>query len=144
MGDLTSNFSLYEFVPPEIYNRFEAQSTRFIDHRIPAIAQKIRDIFGYTIINDWKMGGPYNNSGYRSPLCLEGSNFSAHKRGMAIDIKIINNDPQEIRNYIINNYIEIFKPLGVTVIELNTPTWIHVGTENFRNDNIQLIDFWRD
>jgi len=134
----SENFFIVEFVPPEIYRTYGDFSTRFIDPKMFNIAQFFRGLFGEIIINNWYHQGPYQYSGFRDPFCKTGSYLSSHKRGTAIDMKFTMVNPDEIREYVKKNEIN-FIDQGVTAIELNTLSWLHVSCENWNKDHITWI-----
>lgn len=136
---VSKNFNIVEFIPQEIYTRYGDSAIRFINKDLIKIAQFIRDRFNNTVvINDWYYGGVYNESGFRTPDSNTGANLSAHKRGMAIDIKIEGYSSEYIRQDIIQNY-DVYREYGVTAIELDTVGWVHISVENFNKDELELI-----
>lgn len=123
---VSKDFHNYEFVPPDVYYQFGDNSIWFIDKRIIRICQWLRDYTGNSIIiNDWYWGGGYQESGFRSINTSTGASLSQHKFGRAVDIKVDDMDPEEVRNIIRNNYVKL-KRIGLSTIEKNTPTWIHL------------------
>lgn len=154
--NITKNFEIQEFVPPEIYNKYGEKSTWFISPEIPIIAQELRDSLSDKFsgnrvivkINDWHTGGDYKYSGYRPPNIddeIKGAFLSQHKLGKAMDIKVyLNNnklDPKEIYKFILDNKTK-FMNLGLTTMEdINyTKTWNHLDCRNRLNgQNLQDI-----
>ena len=125
MSKVSKNFTLDEFLPPDIYE-MSPNGILFLDPRIIQIAQFIRDRFGKPVtINNYLDGGHYVNSGFRDPLCEVGAMFSQHKFGRAIDAKVEDMEPEEIRQDILSNWA-LYKAIGLTTIESGTPTWLHV------------------
>lgn len=130
MLQLSTNFKLYEFVPKEVYTVFGDRSIRFIDSRVPKMAQYIHDRYGHSvIINDWYSGGQYNESGFRVPDTKTGTRLSSHKRGTAIDIKVKGISALEIQQDLIANWSVMHQDSGITTIERGTPDWTHVSCE---------------
>lgn len=127
MGNkISKNFIIQEFVPEDIYKRFGNSSIWFIDQKIVDIAQLLRTNFGKPVyINNWHLGGACQESSFRSPNTSTGAVYSQHKAGRAIDLRIKDFDPEEIREYIRNTF-SIWNDLGLTTIEKNTPTWVHI------------------
>jgi len=137
---LPPDFQLEEFVPKEIFQTYGTKSIRFVSPVIMWIAQGVRDFFKKpVIINNWHMKGNYNYSGFRDNNCKIGAENSAHKRGMAIDIKVEGISAADVQNIIRENYVNYFKSLGLAAMELDTPTWTHLSCENFNSDNLVLI-----
>jgi hypothetical protein len=124
--NVSKDFTLAEFVPPDILEMSPVNGIWFLDPRIIAIAQFIRDRYGKPVtINNYLSGGSYSLSGFRDPLSTVGALFSQHKFGRAIDVKVQGMTPQEVRADIQENW-PAFKAIGLTTIEENTPTWTHL------------------
>jgi len=153
---LSSNFSLDEFVAPEIYRRFQGNSVWFLNPALILIAQSLRDRFGPIVINNWCKGGKYDaetfinleesekqyfytESGLRCHCSTTGAEFSQHKFGNAIDLKFKNVTPEQVRKHIIENYGSIYRSIGVSAIEAKTDSWLHIDCRNKNHD--QLIIF---
>ncbi len=123
-------FTIQELVPQEIFHQFGGRSSQFLDHRAKDLLDAIRELVGQPItINDWNTGGLFSQSGYRVPDTLVGGKLSQHKFGRGFDLKIELNDKiksyEDFRNLIRENFTELNK-LGLTTIELNTPSWLHI------------------
>jgi len=144
------HFIVQEFVTPKAYLAYGQSSWRFINIGTVKIAEFLRNYFDAPIyINTWhsklliRRIGLRKESGYRNPSTKTGSDWSAHKRGMAIDIKVKGIDAPEVQAEIIKNYDCVFKGIGITAIELNTPTWTHITNENWQSDELKLISFYK-
>lgn len=125
---VSPNFTLQEFIDPETYRRFGHKSIWFIDLRMIAIAQLIRDLSDSAVtINSWNAGGRYQLSGFRPPSTTIGAGLSQHRFGRAIDVKVKGFTPEEIHHLISYNWSQ-FKLEGLTAIEdtAKTPTWNHL------------------
>lgn len=123
-------FTLQELVPPSIFSHYGAKSSQFLDHRSGALLDRIREFLGEPIsINGLFNGVAFSNSGFRTPDTLVGGKLSQHKFGRAYDLKISLTHKiksyEEFRQIIRDNFEELNK-LGLTTIELNTPTWLHL------------------
>lgn len=135
---LSKNFWLQEFLPPEIFEMSPA-GILFLDPRIIAIAQAVRDRYGKPVtINNWMDGGNYINSGYRDPLCKVGALFSQHKFGRAADLKIEDMVEEEVRQDIIKNW-DHFRQFGLTTIESDTLTWVHCDCRWTNQDKLFIV-----
>lgn len=157
MDKVSKNFVLQEFVPHSVFNYFLDRSKRFITKDLVNMAQALRDRFGPLTINNWHVGGRFLDSGYRAPNCKIGSKTSAHRRGMAIDIKSNRLSSVEIQEDIKLNWESTFKQMGVTTIEGMDPKyhqtqyqsphprvkytegWTHVSNEWTPTDKIMLV-----
>lgn len=129
--DLTKDFVLQEFVPPEIYKRWGLRSIWFVDKRMVLACQWLRDYTGKPVtINDWLWNkdeiSNYTLSGFRPPNCKIGAKLSQHKLKGAVDPKIEDMDGEEIRGIIRSNFHKLNIEFGITTIELGTSTWCHM------------------
>ena len=125
---ISKNFLLQEFVPKAIYKLYEGKSTWFINPKIIQIAQELRYASGVPIIiNNWHIGGVYNQSGYRVPETVIGAKLSQHKLGNAIDVRSNEVTPIELMNVVLSKK-DLFMQLGLTAMEDVTATksWLHL------------------
>lgn len=128
MGNLSKHFNIEEFVPKPIFDRYMANSKWFIDPKLIAIAEFIREEFELpVIINNWHAGGKFQERGYRVPTTETGARYSQHKFGRAIDINVKDIPAAEVSEWVIASFPSL-KPLGLTTIEnpTSTPTWTHI------------------
>jgi len=135
------NFILQEFVHPTLYDKFGANSLRFVDQRLIDIAQAVADITKVSItINDYAFGGKFKNRGVRLPDSPFGAYYSMHKQGRAIDLSAKKMTAQEIYSKILGNKDFLFK-LGLRRLEdiHYTPTWVHLDIANTGLDDIQIV-----
>ena|SRR3990167_10573598 len=135
---ISPHFFLQEFVPANIFKKWDKKSFWFIDKRIIDIAESIRNhIRKPVIINNWKDGGAYNYSGYRPPECNVGARFSQHRLGRAIDIKVPGIDLLQLYSFIKKNSDKF---PDITCLEniQHTNTWIHADCR-FTGENSILI-----
>jgi len=141
---LSKNFWLKEFVPREIYEKFGTKAIWFVDPKLIEAVQNFRDGLGEVLfINTWHLDLPqsYNYSGFRPPDCKIGASLSQHRFGRGADIKTMKilelkdlnknkdiaifemlDESRRIRNFIRDKYTD----LGITTIEKNTPSWVHI------------------
>jgi hypothetical protein len=141
---VSENFSLVEFVPKSIWDKYGTFSTRFIDKQLPIMAQGVRDFYktGVTI-NDWSWGGGYSESGFRDPNTSTGAPLSSHKRGMAIDIKVKGVESSQVYKDVVGQWDIYFKALGVTSIEEGTVGWTHLSCEWTNINELLIIPFYK-
>ncbi|MCP3940532.1 MAG: hypothetical protein GY710_03505 [Desulfobacteraceae bacterium] len=128
---VSKNFYDWEFVPPEIYHNKRLKNQWFISKFMIDFAQLLRERFAkpvfintYLLTKSSVLTNGYENSGFRSASTKTGAKLSQHKFKCAIDAKISDIDPEEIRGDIRNNFA-IYKAVGLTTIEKDTPTWVH-------------------
>ncbi|MFQ5444212.1 MAG: hypothetical protein ACE5EK_06295 [Nitrospinales bacterium] len=114
-------------MPRTIYRKYGEQSWRFLDARGLYTIDCVREYFDVPMdCNTWYYGGKYQYRGFRPPQCKEGSWLSAHKRGMAFDLKPRKGNVKDMRLKIIENNL-IFPYL--TLIEAKV-SWLHLAVEN--------------
>jgi hypothetical protein len=94
-----------------------------IDSRIISIYTALKKVFPSIYVNNWHVGGKFDQSGYRNDPNT-GSRLSQHRFGRAIDIHGV--DHKKLYDYIVKNRTLLFK--HVTAIEdlKDTPSWLHI------------------
>lgn len=120
---LTKNLFLDEYVPEQLYRKFEQKPHILIgllSQELVNADQKLRDKFGAVTINNWWFGGKRIWSGIRTPDSPDYSLTSQHSFGNASDKIFKDVTPEEVREYIENNW----QSLGITCIEKNV-SWVH-------------------
>lgn len=130
---VSENFYLDEFIGPDTYRKFEAQSQRYIRKEMILAAQFIRTMSGLSItINNWSAGGSYKESGLRDFNTTTGASYSAHKFGAAIDLKIGNLTSFEMVE-LIKDYEQDLIDIGICRYENPKFTqgnrdWLHIDS----------------
>lgn len=131
---LSENLFLDEYMPFHLYKRYAVEGDRFygnvygfleilcrkINRQLVEADQKLRDIFGPVVINNWWHGGKYEYRGFRTFGCGVGTELSDHYQGNASDKTFVNCDAEEVREYI----KERWRDLGITIIESGV-SWVH-------------------
>lgn len=130
---LTKNFHADEFIPPQMYRQYpDWMIVRRIPPQIVKAYQVVRERHGARILNNWWHGGDREQSGLRIPGQSYYKEMASHAwcgAGDSIGITPV----QEIWDDIRKNYKKIYKPLGVTAIEVgNKITWLHMDMGDFR------------
>jgi len=127
---VSKDFELGEFIDPATWMVRGEKSIELIDTRLITLTQFFRDYFAVPItINNWHQGGQYKESGLRTFLTKTGATYSQHKFGRAADLKLSGLDTEEVRHEIRRNW-KAFKQAGLTCIEMDTPTWVHIDVRN--------------
>lgn len=134
---VSENFTIQEFVPKEVYQKWGNNSIWFIDPVIIQVAQALRDEFGPVIIN----GGSYNYSGFRPADCSVGAKLSQHRFGRAIDCKFKNITPQKAYTEILVNQ-KHWMESGITTMEniAKTTSWLHVDCRTTNMNEILIVN----
>ena len=123
---ITNDFCIQEFVPKKVFQKFGDYSIWFMDKQIILFSQYMRDRFGPVTVNDWSWGGHYDSRGYRTPDDPDGTKFSQHRFGRAVDLVFKDAYPDNVRKYIQDNFPALNRSFGITTIEDKTPSWVHV------------------
>ena len=123
---ISKNYDIREFVPPAIYQQFGGSSIWFLDQRIVLFAEWLTEYTGRkAVVNDWHNGGQYHGSGFREPGSI-GASRGQHHYGRAADFKVQGQDPEVLRDEIRRNFKALNQRFGITTIEKDTPSWLHV------------------
>lgn len=130
---LDRNFFADEFIPPSMYQRYpDWMIVRRIPIQLVRAYQAVRDRHGARTLNDWWHGGNRNQSGLRIPgqgYYREMASHSWCGAGDSVGVTPV----QEIWEDIRKNYDRVYKPLGVTGIEVGRNiSWLHLDLGNFQ------------
>ena len=139
--NISPHFKLEEFIPKNVYTQFGYNSVAFVDPRIVAVAEFVRNFFGKPVtINNWYKGGQFNYRGFRDPKCTIGAKFSQHRFGRAIDINVQGMSSQEVYRAILSNQ-DVFMKAGLTTVEniVDTPTWNHLDCRVTNMGTIKIV-----
>lgn len=131
---LSENLWLDEYIPKSLYEKpyikgdrwygradaFNAVLIRKLNQRLILADQMLREKFGPVTLNDWWIGGRFNERGLRLCGTSTGAELSDHFQGNASDKVFKNATAEEVRDYIKKNW----KILGITIIEADTG-WVH-------------------
>jgi len=137
---VSADFNIKEFVSKATWKKHGRKSIRFIDPKIIAIAQLLRDLtIAPVTINNWSFqvnSHNYQYSGYRAPDVKIGAKESQHRFGRAIDVKVEGMKIADVYEMVLAHISE-FKKAGLTTIEdiSHTPTWLHLDCrQTFKNE----------
>lgn len=138
---LNDYFDVREFVPPQIWNKYQNNSIWFVDPKLVQIATAYREFFETPIvINNWFIGGKFMYRGYRPPRVNVGAEFSQHKMGRAFDCHSPLITPQQMYKLILDNE-KHFMEYGLTALEdiSFTETWVHSDCRPSLLDKILIV-----
>lgn len=133
---LSNNFYLQEFVPKYIFSKYKENSTWFIDNRVVALAQFVRDRYKKPVyINTWHTTkeGSFQYRGFRPSNCPYGAAKSQHKLGQAFDFHLDMPLTEVFSDIILHK--EKFLSKGLRAIESieKSRTWIHLDVRHIPN-----------
>lgn len=135
-------FVIEEFVPKEIFNLYGPKSIWFINVGVVTSMVFLRNWFDASItINNWHLGGKFQNRAYRVPDSKTGAKFSQHKLAKAIDFNVTGLDSDEVSKRIIDNWADIHKNVSFTTIENPefTKGWTHLDTRYTFSDKLLIV-----
>ena len=127
---ITDNFHVDELVHPEFINEHGAEKMvrvlqRYAQPMLVGIERLREFVDESIIINDYKFGGSFINSGVRHPDFPFGSKLSAHYYMLATDCKIKGHAIKDIQESIL---MEAHSHPNIVRMEdyRDTPTWVHI------------------
>ena len=142
----SKHFKIYELVSPRVYDAFGEKAWMFIDPRLIATLDILRDAFGRPItINDWAWKGVLTQRGLRENVCdivtsktiQDQLYLSAHSLGMGADFDVDGYTGQYIRDQI--KLLSSSLPYPIR-LENDVP-WIHMDVMTYnQDDNIYFFN----
>lgn len=144
---LNDFFDIQEFVPPEIFNKFGASSTWFIQKDVVDGITFIRETLDIRIRgNNWhKVKGGMQNRGYRLPGNSTGASLSQHFLANALDWDSPDMSVAEIYKWLMDNQDMIIAKTAFRTIENLSLTnksgdgWIHLDKRWVSNPKGLLV-----
>jgi len=133
------HFKIWEMVPPELMSLPEDYLCNLFDENLLIVIDRLRMTIGKPItINNWKTGGQYKWSGYRTNSCKIGAKLSAHRIGMAFDIKVSGMSPTEVSEYILSHQAMFPEITEIEDVD-STPSWFHISCRPHNKKGIRII-----
>jgi hypothetical protein len=121
-------FKLQDFVPRHIYNQCGNCGWELLDERLLITMDRMRDVYGPMLINDWAYGGEHEWNGLRTPECPFHNGFSQHAFGRAANIRFENFDIAEVKNDILNG--SALKEFEYITTIMTGDDYLHVDVRN--------------
>lgn len=137
MNYRTKHFILQELVPQTVYQALGDRAWQLLDGRQLVTIDALRSALGPVVINNWHIGGNFDESGFRGSYSRTGALYSQHRYGRANDCKL-EIHPKEAFDFIIRHQSDF--PY-ITAIEDTdkTPTWLHIDCRNSDWEGIRVI-----
>ena len=141
---VTDHFDIRELVHPEFIIEYgEAKMVKVFKSYAPDTLKGIETLREWVdesiIINDYKWGGSFINSGLRHPSDHLGSELSGHRFFLCMDCKFDTKTVKEVQESILDNPAN--HPNIVRMENYrDTPTWLHVQFGR-REPNQQMTVF---
>jgi len=128
-------FTIKEFVPKAIYEKFGENSYILMDDRILQSTEQLRILTGKPVIcNNWHNGGKLEYRGFR-PANYKCAEFSQHKFGRADDLTVVGMEAEEVRQFILKNQDKF--PY-IRAMEDKVP-WVHIDCRHTLQNGIFLF-----
>lgn len=149
------NFSAKELLPKIVFDKYGELGLRYIDTRVLACLNFIRDTLEKTIyVNTWSFaskdkpgtlqanGKPFDGRTLRLQSDSDYSTYSDHSYGRAIDFDVVGENSLDIQKYITKDIVcsTKLKELGLTNIEDSTSGWTHISVANVSGWKLQSIN----
>ena len=101
-----SNFQTYELLPKEIYTIYGEAGLRWLDPKIIGVLEFVRSTFGKpVIVNDWYMGGQFNERSIRIPGHTHYDwRKPGHPSGRAVDFDVQGVPSFEVQQYLLKTH----------------------------------------
>lgn len=140
--NLSTHYDIQSFVPRDVFERFGMKSVWFIDKRIVRLAEWCYDEIGMAVINDWASGGHHDSRGFRPCSDTEGATFSQHRYGRAVDLVFPHLPSYDrIRQVIIANFKYLNETYGLTTMEADTPSWLHLDLRLTLQEDLLIVPY---
>ena len=131
------NFKIQELVTPTTFDVLGESALRLFDPHVLTMLDKFRDNFGQSlVVNNWHIGGDYKESGLRDIITKTGAKRSAHKFGIAFDLKT--KDMDALREFI-KSFGAFYCISRVEHFD-KTPTWCHVEFGKVQQKSIYFFN----
>ena len=139
------HFKLYELVSPEVMNLLGSNAWCLFNEAfiqdVDRFVDDIKQDLGCekVIINDWKWGGGYTQSGFRELSSDVGAPNSQHRQGNGLDLKFGGITLDQAYHYILA--MDHLYPAITRVENINhTPTWLHLDGKDTGLDGIYAFN----
>ena len=125
---MVNHFKVKELVPKVCYERWGELSLRYMDSRIIACLNYIREVVQKPInVNN----AQFDARTLRTQASNNYSTWSGHSFGRCIDFDVVGMDSLDVQRLITKDIIHSaeLKKLGLTAIEDATKGWTHISCE---------------
>lgn len=135
------HFGIKELVCPHVYEEWGEKAWQFIDDRLQANLEFIREGIGKPIVvNNWAKGGTYDERGLRCNLCSIVKSkkkvyLSQHIFGKAVDFGVVGMKAEEVRQWIKAHAEELPYPCRLE----KDVSWVHLDVMN--NSGTKVLSF---
>lgn len=135
---LSANFTLSELVAPDIIDTVGNRAADFLHPELVPTIQRLRDEFGSIVVNGTYNGQTFTESGLRSPKTRTGAALSAHRFGVACDLKFYGTTPEGVQRHILKHASKYPCITRIENAEI-TKSWLHIEVGD-RNGAIYVFN----
>lgn len=140
--DVKKYFSILELVPESVFNELsEDKSWNLFSNEALYMLLSIRESWDKPLLINSKTRG-YQYSGYRPIDCSIGAKYSAHRLGLAFDIKDLRGDTEGLYNHVLKKGdllgVREIEDRAYTIDGKNTP-WMHCSVRNHYGKGLRII-----
>jgi hypothetical protein len=140
--DVKRYFSILELVPEKVFEELsEDKCWNLFSNEALYMLVSVREAWGKPLIINSKSRG-YQFSGYRPLDTSIGAKYSAHRLGVAFDIKDAGGDTEGFYNFILENgenlSVKELEDRAFTIDGKNTP-WCHVSVRAHFGKGLRII-----
>ncbi len=131
------HFDIEELVDRQTYKKWGEKAWMFFRPETLISLDNIRKHFQRPVwVNNWSIGGDFQNRGLRLSYSMVGDEYSQHRFGNGFDLDVQDMKAEEVRQEIL---IHKDAPLliGIMCLETNI-SWVHFDCRNIE-DRIRLI-----
>lgn len=136
-------FEIEEFVPKGIFRKFGANSIWYISKDVVESIVYLRHWFNAPIIlNNWHVGGEFQNRVFRQPDCPTGAFLSQHKFKDAADFNVNGLTSKQVCTRIIDAWPELRQHVKFTTMENMEYTrgWTHMDCRWHEGDDLLIVN----
>jgi len=126
------HFDIKELVSPKFYASAGDAGWAYISPTLIEMIDRLREVFGPVIVNDWAWGGSFRYRGLRAEIDIPALKRqkiyrigSLHNFGKAVDCHFRNVTVDQAREYIISHQGEFPHIRGIEIAP-----WLHIDVRN--------------
>lgn len=142
---MLKNFRVEELVSSHLYQLLGENAWKLFDKEFlldvdQYVSDLKRDLGVESVtINNWLWNGGFTQSGFRELSSEVGAAKSAHKSGMALDLKFKGCSVEDACKHLLINQAKYSKIRRIESIDF-TPTWLHVDCKETGKDQIHIFN----
>lgn len=133
------HFALVELIDESTFKERGNQAWDLLRPDFLRTLDQLRERFGPITVNNWHIGGQYQESGLRRPESATGAKWTMHKFGGAGDLKFRDLTPAEVSAAILAKPEDFPFLTTLENVEM-TVTWLHVDVRNHARDGIWIVN----